>query len=164
MEKFPKGLALCSLHHRLAHVLGGYRVAEGFGPVQFLYADGCMGGRPCRQGRRLLCPLELWEPWMKGVGSRSPQGAVLPTGNACQPSRCPSSTCVPTGGASKMGRALGWRPPGIYLQAAHSQAHHVLNYKHKIAPGDSTCWASSVEVGKVGVGDGGEINQGQRVR
>lgn len=107
---------------------------------------------------------EVREPWMKGVGSRSPQGAVLPTGNACQPSRCPSSTCVPTGGASKMGRALGWRPPGIYLQAAHLQAHHVLNYKHKIAPGDSTCWASSVEVGKVGVGDGGEINQGRRVR
>lgn len=52
MEKFPKALALCSWHHRLVSC-EGYGVAEA--SHQFLSApDHCVGGRPSRQGGRLL--------------------------------------------------------------------------------------------------------------
>lgn len=69
--------------------------------------------------------------------------------------------CVLTGVARKMGKALRWRSPGIYLKLL-TPAHlyflvtHMLNFKHKIAPGDPTCWNSSFQVGKVGVNNGGE--------
>lgn len=73
--------------------------------------------------------------------------------------RCPPCTGVLTGRARKMGRHVGGGPQESTCSCPLSCCYpyflvtHMLNYKHKTAPGVPTCWTSSLQVGKVGVGD-----------